>query len=143
MVKLAGAGYLFVLGVLALLSSRKRAHVVAVDDHATEVVPPSPSPARAVATGLFTSLTNPKVALFWLSVLPQFVDLRGGAVLAQALALGLISFTNVVAWLTVYAHLVGRLRDVLRRPRVRRIQERVLGCLFVGLGARLAIERGP
>ena len=144
-VKYVGAAYLVVLGALALWASRKRhdeaagAEVVERDDT------PAPSSLRAVGLGVFTSLTNPKVALFWLSILPQFADVRGGpgGLLPQALVLGLISFANGALWMSLVAALIGRVAAFLRRPRVRRIQERVIGGIFVGLGVRLAVEKAP
>jgi threonine/homoserine/homoserine lactone efflux protein len=142
-VKYVGAAYLVVLGALALWASRKRhdapAEVVERDDT------PAPAAIRVVGLGLFTSLTNPKVALFWLSVLPQFTDVGGGpaGLLPQALVLGLISFANGALWMSLVAALIGRVAAFLRRPRVRRIQERVIGGIFVGLGVRLAVEKAP
>lgn len=142
-VKYLGAAYLLVLGVLALWASRKRGEA------ATEVVErdetPAPAALRVVGMGVLTSLTNPKVALFWLSILPQFADVRGGpgALLPQALLLGLISFANGALWMSLVATLIGKVAAFLRRPRVRRIQERVIGGIFIGLGVRLAVEKAP
>lgn len=141
-VKYVGAAYLVVLGVLALLASRKASPSSEVEDAAPAV---APSALRVVGLGVFTSLTNPKVALFWLSILPQFADVGGGpsGLLPQALVLGLISFANGALWMSLVATLIGKVAAFLRRPRVRRIQERVIGGIFIGLGVRLAVEKAP
>lgn len=144
-VKYVGAAYLVVLGVLALLASRKKRGAPAEVSTEAEAPAVAPSVLRVVGLGVFTSLTNPKVALFWLSILPQFADVRGGptALLPQALLLGLISFANGALWMSLVATLIGKVAAFLRRPRVRRIQERVIGGIFLGLGLRLAVEKAP
>ncbi|MBM7788937.1 LysE family translocator [Tenggerimyces flavus] len=144
-VKYLGAAYLVVLGVLALLASRKKRGAPAASEAEDEAPVVAPSAVRVVGLGVLTSLTNPKVALFWLSILPQFADVGGGptAMLPQALLLGLISFANGALWMSLVATLIGRVAAFLRRPRVRRIQERVIGGIFIGLGVRLAVEKAP
>ncbi len=132
-------------GVLTALGTSTGQIIQASAAAEDEAPPIAPSALRVVGLGVFTSLTNPKVALFWLSILPQFADVRGGpgALLPQALLLGLISFANGALWMSLVATLIGKVAAFLRRPRIRRIQERVIGGIFIGLGLRLAVEKAP
>ena len=121
-VKFAGALYLVYLGIRAL---RRREHV-AVAGHRT-------SPFRQ---GLISNALNPKIAVFFTSLLPQF-----GHSLPALLLLGALFNLIGIVWLTVYAVAAARGRAVLRRPRVRAALDYVGGVVFVGLGVRLAFER--
>jgi len=93
------------------------------------------------AQGLLTNLTNPKAALLFLTLLPQFLSSSSGQALPLALALATIPATCSFTGLSLYALGLGRLRRLLQRPRIRRVQDRILGGVFIGLGARLAAER--
>jgi threonine/homoserine/homoserine lactone efflux protein len=132
--RLCGACYLVVLGVLTLRGAGR-----AGDDRA------APGRRRRLgpfAQGLLTNLTNPKAALLFLTLLPQFLSSTpSGRALPLALALATIPATCSFTGLSLYAVGLDRLRPLLRRPRVRRIQDRILGGVLVGLGARLAWER--
>jgi threonine/homoserine/homoserine lactone efflux protein len=85
-------------------------------------------------------LLNPKIAVFFTSLLPQFVDAEHAQPL-DLLLLGLHFNCIGVAWLLAYAELAARGRDVLQRPRVKRALDRVSGIALVALGVRLAFER--
>lgn len=132
-VKLAGAAYLLYLGVRAWREARHAA-------------PPAAGAARplsfaaALAQGLTTNALNPKVALFYLTVLPQFVPPGAGA-LPHALALALIHFTWGVLWLGTLVLLIGTLAPRMRTPRVRAALERVTGGAMILLGLRVALNR--
>ncbi len=123
--KLAGAAYLIFLGAQSLLAAvRRRAPV-----HA-----PRPAPAgNELRQGLLSNLANPKMAVFFTSLLPQFGDS-----FVVLLALGLLFCLLTLAWLSAYAFAVARAGDVLRRPRVRRTIDAVTGLALVALGLRLA-----
>jgi threonine/homoserine/homoserine lactone efflux protein len=141
--RLCGACYLVVLGVLTLRGAGRAAQ----DDDGD--APPGPGSRRGrrprlgpFAQGLLTNLTNPKAALLFLTLLPQFLSSTpSGRALPLALALATIPATCSFTGLSLYALGLGRLRPLLRRPRVRRVQERIVGAVLVGLGARLAAER--
>jgi len=134
-VKLGGAVYLVTLGALSI----RRVLLVAE---------PGPRPQgttagdarRAFAQGLLSNLLNPKVALFYLTLLPQFIR-PGDPVLARSLLLAGVHVVIGMVWLAVYAYFLGRLGAVLRRPGVRRALEGVTGALLIGIGGRLAWER--
>jgi threonine/homoserine/homoserine lactone efflux protein len=125
-IKLAGALYLVYLGVRALLGSHETVTVVAG--------------GSAFRQGLASNLLNPKIAVFFTSLLPQFVDSARTSP-QDLLLLGLLFNCMGVLWLLTYAELAARGRDVLRRPRIKRALDRLTGVALVGLGVRLAFER--
>ena len=131
-VKLAGAVYLVYLGVQTLRGSRggQPAHAAR----------PAPRRAAAFRQGLASNLLNPKIAVFFTSLLPQFVD-AGHAAPRDLLLLGALFNLMGLVWLLSYAALAARGRDLFRRPRVRRAIDRVTGLTLVALGVRLALER--
>jgi threonine/homoserine/homoserine lactone efflux protein len=140
-IKLCGAAYLGVLGILALRGSFRRNPTPDGDTaprahghvKTTRLTHPYPQ-------GLITNVTNPKAFAFFLTFLPQFLGSGQGVVL-KALALAMIPVALNLAWLSIYAMLIGRIADFLRRPAVRRWQDRLLGAVFIGFGVRLATER--
>src|SRR6266542_1442481 len=87
--------------------------------------------------GLLSNLGNPKMAVFFTSLLPQFAP---GESFSALLALGLVFCTMTLVWLTGYALAVAKADDFLRRPRIRRTIEAVTGAVLVALGLRLATE---
>ena len=131
-VKLAGAAYLLYLGVQALRASRQPT----VDAPPAAVV----APRRAFLQGLFSTVLNPKPALFFLTFLPQFVD-RDAAVLPQTLTLAAIHVVVGLIWLSAYARLVHRASGLLTAPRVKAWLERTTGTVLIALGLRVAVER--
>ena len=90
--------------------------------------------------GFLTNILNPKVALFYLTFLPQFIP-AGAPVLRTSLLLAMIHNVLGFAWLSLYARFVDRLRVALTRPMVKAWLERATGAALVALGARLAWER--
>jgi len=126
--RLAGAAYLVVLGLHALLAAVRGERVARPD-----VRRGSLAPVRAFRQGLLSNLANPKMAVFFTSLLPQFASS-----FAPMLALGLVFCTLTLGWLSAYAAAVARAGDVLRRPRVRRAVEAATGAVLVALGLRVA-----
>src|SRR2546428_4431028 len=102
---------------------------------------PPASPAHAVfRQGFLSALSNPKLGVFFVTFLPQFV-LPGQAVLPRLLVLGVTFAVIGWLWMNLYGFFVTRLRDVITAPRVRQWMERVTGVVLLGFGARLALER--
>ncbi|WP_329256822.1 LysE family translocator [Streptomyces pseudovenezuelae] len=147
-IKLAGAAYLVYLGVRALLDAREDARAGLGpqraqrwrprDGHAPRSGAIAPVGRRTGFTqGFLTNVLNPKAALFFLSVLPQFVD-RGASPTEQIFLLGALDIViGIVYWQAVVG-LAGRLRAVLGRPAWRRRCERISGCLFIAIGVGVA-----
>jgi threonine/homoserine/homoserine lactone efflux protein len=131
--KLAGAAYLVYLGGHALWAALARRA------HRDEVRGRAPlSPGRALRQGTLSNLGNPKMAVFFASLLPQFAP-EGGASFAVLLALGFLFCAMTFAWLSVYAAAVARLGRLLTGA-VRRALDAVTGVVLVALGLRLATE---
>jgi threonine/homoserine/homoserine lactone efflux protein len=135
--KIVGAAYLVWLGVQALRASRR--HV------ALESRPAVGAGARVGALlgfrqGLMSNLANPKIAVFFTSLLPQFVSPRE-RVLGPLLLLGILFVLMGLAWLCGYALVAVKASSVLSRPRVKAALDAITGAVLVGLGVRLALER--
>jgi threonine/homoserine/homoserine lactone efflux protein len=132
--KLVGAAYLTYLGVRTLIESRQRPADLLAE------APPA-APAHAVfRQGFLSAITNPKLGVFFVTFLPQFVT-SGQAVLPRLLELGMIFAVIGFAWMNAYGLFVTRLRAVITAPRVRQWMQRVTGVVLLGFGARLALER--
>ncbi len=124
-VKWLGAGYLIYVGVRTLM---KRPAVIATD-RATV------SPRRAFHQGVVVNVLNPKVALFFLSFLPQFIHPAQGHPALQAFILGLIFVMIAFVSDGLYAIVASELRDVLVRGRsLPFVQRYVAGTVLIGLG---------
>ena len=128
-VKYAGAAYLIYLGLAALVAA------ITGSDRAAPAGVPAVPRMTAYRQGLLSDLSNPKMAAFFTSLLPQF-----GSSFATMLAFGLLFCLLTWLWLALYATALARLRDVLRRGAVRRAIEAVTGAVLVLLGLRLAFE---
>jgi len=137
-VRYAGAAYLVLLGIQALRVALRspggpgRPEPVV---RARRRLRPWP----AFRQGLISDLGNPKMAVFFASLLPQFAP-PGPAAFGVLLLLGVTFAALTFGWLTLYAVLVARAGEVLRRPRVRRAVEGATGVVLVGLGLRIALE---
>lgn len=136
--KIAGAAYLVFLGAQALYAALRGRRTDAkasmtVGGHRL-------SGFAAYRQGVLSNLGNPKMVVFFSSLLPQFIA-RGQTSFETLLLLGLLFNGMTLTWLTGYALVVARVGDVLRRDRVRRSMEAVTGLVLAGLGLRLATER--
>ena len=101
---------------------------------------PAPGPARrAVRTGLVTILLNPKVGVFYVALLPQFVP-AGSDPLLTGLLLAAVHGTLSLAWFALLAAVAGAAGRWLRRPAAVRAVDAVTGATLVGFGVRLAAE---
>jgi threonine/homoserine/homoserine lactone efflux protein len=139
-VKTIGAAYLIWLGASAI--GRRRAPVGGATVEALSAVPTADrrTPHAEFVQGFLTNILNPKVAVFYLTFLPQFIS-PGQPVLRRSLLLASVHIAMGFVWLTAYAWFVDRLGAVLTRPRVKVALERVTGGVLIALGARLARER--
>jgi len=133
-VKFAGAAYLIYIGVRALFA---RGNGLPADDAGAAV-----GLWSAFRQGILTNLLNPKVALFFLALLPQFIAADSRQKVIAFLALGLSFATLGVVWCVMLAIAAAKLRGAfLRRPSMAQVLNKVAGALFIGLGLRLAAAR--
>ena len=133
-VRLAGAAYLIYLGARSLLSAMARTD-------ATHVVNPPASrlsTRAAFAQGFVSNLSNAKMVAFFISLLPPFAGPHPSFILLLALGLNFCLLT--LAWLVGYTLVVERMSAWLRRSRVRRAVDGLLGAVLVGLGLRVGSE---
>jgi threonine/homoserine/homoserine lactone efflux protein len=136
-VKLCGAAYLVFLGAKLLFTRHGSG-----DGPDFEGKPARGGAGRAFVQGVLTNVLNPKVALFFLAFLPQFISPSSPTKTLAFLALGATFITTGTIWCLVLAVGAARLRSfLLRKPGVRTVIDRSIGGLFVLLGARLAWTR--
>lgn len=137
-IKYAGAAYLVYLGFQALREAFRSSSSPAA---AAPSRPAGPrlSRFRAFRQGLVSDLGNPKIAVFFASLLPQFVP-AGGPMFSALLARGVLFALMTFAWLVPYVIAVAKAGDFFRRPAVRRTLEGITGFVLVGLGIRVAAE---
>ncbi|PVC80762.1 LysE family translocator [Streptomyces sp. CS090A] len=143
-IKLLGAAYLVYLGVRAVIAARRVAGQGRPDaeaaDPSTEATQPQSALERwqsGFAQGFFTNVLNPKAALFFLSILPQFVN-GGGSMTRQIFFLGILDVLIGVAYWFALVAVATRLRSLLARPVFRHRWELTTGWLFIAIGIGVA-----
>jgi threonine/homoserine/homoserine lactone efflux protein len=136
-VKLAGAAYLVYLGGQALRAAWRGDG--SGDARAKTSARVRLAPMTAFRQGLISDLGNPKMAVFFSSLLPQFAS-GGERMFVSLILLGAVFCLLTLAWLAAYAVVIARAGDLLRRPRLRRAIEGVTGAILLALGLRLAAE---
>ncbi|WP_242906617.1 LysE family translocator [Actinomadura terrae] len=133
--RVAGACYLLWLGAQALWRTRRGGSAG-----------PEETPDAALGglaawrTGFVTNALNPKVGVFYMSLLPQFYP-QGAPVFGTSALFAAIHVTESLLWLSVVVGAAGAARRVLSRPAVKRRLQQVTGIAFIGFGLRLATER--
>ena len=130
LLRIAGACYLVWLGVDALRHAGS-AH--------ERPAPRFRSRVHAFRTGLVNNLLNPKIGVFYMTVLPTFIP-DGTPVLPMSLLLASIHVVQGVIWLVAVATLVDRARALFERRRVRRRLEQATGVALVGFGVAVALD---
>jgi threonine/homoserine/homoserine lactone efflux protein len=130
--KLVGAAYLVYLGVLALWHARSGTAPAGTEPAAPAAV----GRTTAFRQGLVSNLLNPKIALIFLTLIPQFVSPGEPASTTAVLAGAFLGLA--VLWWRVFSLAVGALGRVLARQRVRLVIERITGTVLIGLGLRVA-----
>jgi threonine/homoserine/homoserine lactone efflux protein len=138
-VRWAGAAYLIFLGLRSLWSAirRPQSRSGQAADHDTRRASAQLTPGRAFRQGLLSNLASPKMAAFFLSLLPQFVP-AGPTSLAASLLLGAVFCLMTFGWLSAYAVVVNQIREALRRGPVKRLLDALAGAVLVAFGVRLA-----
>jgi threonine/homoserine/homoserine lactone efflux protein len=128
-IKIVGVGYLLFLAALAFRSAWR-------GEYSELGGTPALDHRRALRQGLISNLGNPKMAAFFVSLLPQFAGRFG-----TMLTLGLIFCALTFGWLALYGLAVAKARRLLMRRPLRRILDAAAGAVFVALGARLATQQ--
>ena len=134
-IKYAGAVYLVWIGVGFFMNRNDRSALPDTPD-------PTPAPWKIFQQGVLTNVLNPKVALFFLSFLPQFVSVQTDLVFLPFMVLGLVFFATGSIWclFLVYgaAWLSARFRS---RASAGSVLKKITGAMFIGLGIRLALSQ--
>lgn len=133
--KWVGAAYLVWMGIKLILSPRK----------ALEPATAAPAETRGRAAflrGFLTNILNPKVGVFYVSFLPQFVP-HGVEVAPFIMILGVTHALIGLAWLAFLAGATRAIAGWLSRPAVLKVLDRVTGVVFIAFGARLALQARP
>ncbi|WP_025159200.1 LysE family translocator [Leifsonia aquatica] len=146
-VKIVGGLYLIYLGVSAFLATRRSARAVTADPGAVATAEPTDGngtpadgapavrrrgSAPSLLAGLLSTLLNPKVGLFFLAVVPQFVSAHAG--FGETMLLGAVDAVIGGLYLVVITLLASRMVAWLKRPRVTRVLERVSAGILAALG---------
>lgn len=132
LIKYAGAAYLIYLGLIAVFQKSST-------DPTRGMLPITASTAFRQA--ILAEVLNPKTALFFLAFLPQFVTPENGYVFLQLTLLGMIFVCLGLLSTVVFAVGAGSLGNFLRQnPTVLRLQGKIVGSIYIALGARLALQ---
>jgi threonine/homoserine/homoserine lactone efflux protein len=134
-VKLVGAAYLVYLGLSALWHSRRNP---GAPQAAAGLAPVTVGRGTAFRQGMVSNLLNPKIALIFLSLIPQFVS-PGEPAFATTAVLAAVFLGLALLWWRLFSFAVAGLGRLLSRPRVRTAFERATGAVLIGLGARVAL----
>jgi threonine/homoserine/homoserine lactone efflux protein len=123
------------LGVSMIVRSLRRGPGPVAD------APPTPASSlwRAFAIGAGTNLLNPKIGVFYIATIPQFIP-HGTAPLAMGLLLAAVHAVLSLAWFAVIIAAAGMARHRLADPRAVRVIDRVAGVVLVGFAAKLALS---
>jgi threonine/homoserine/homoserine lactone efflux protein len=137
-IRIAGAVYLIFLGLRSAFAAARRRPAGNPPEGRR---PGRLQPGTAFGQGVLSNLGNPKMAVFFASLLPQFAG-PGGAPPAATLAFGLAFSAMTFAWLAGYAAAAARAGHLLRKPRSQQVLSGICGVALTGLGIWLATEAG-
>ncbi|MEL3961059.1 LysE family translocator [Lysinibacillus endophyticus] len=131
-VKYVGAIYLIYLGVSSFITRKKKA--VSDEEENLDEIKKS-----AFKQGLLSNVLNPKVAMFFLTFLPQFVKVGENAT-KQLVIMGVIYTLLSISWFFIYVFFINYLREWLMSPKVQRVMEKATGLVLIGFGIKLAMD---
>jgi RhtB (resistance to homoserine/threonine) family protein len=135
--KYVGALYLINLGVLAIWSIRKNQI-----DRNTNTIATVNNSSSCFRQGFLTNLLNPKVAVFFLTFLPQFV-VPDRNILLQFLIMGGIYIILTLLWFMIYVYLISYISEWMKKPSTQHLIQGVTGAVLIGFGIKLALEKAP
>ncbi|MEH6907561.1 LysE family translocator [Neobacillus drentensis] len=135
--KYVGAVYLLYLGIKALWSLKKNGETAASVEVNTKKQLKNTS---CFKQGFFTNLLNPKVAVFFLTFLPQFVE-SGSNTFFPFLIMGITYILLTAVWFLLYVSFINRISAFMKRPKTKKIIEGITGTILIGFGIKLALEK--
>lgn len=133
-VKYVGAIYLMYLGLSSFISSKKKEVTNVKNENNFEMK------KSAYKQGLLSNILNPKVALFFLTFLPQFVK-NGENTTQQLIMMGFIYTLLSIAWFFVFVFLINYVRKWLMSPKVQGIMDKTTGLVLIVFGLKLALTK--
>lgn len=133
-IKYVGAAYLCYLGIKTLLNMRVKN--LEIDD-----IPKIEAKGNSYfKQGLITNVTNPKVAVFFLTFLPQFLA-EGSEPFLPFLTMGIIYIVLTFVWFAFYVFLLNKIRNFMKKPATQAVVEMLTGGVLIGFGLKLAFEK--
>jgi RhtB (resistance to homoserine/threonine) family protein len=133
--KYAGACYLIYLGLKSLWTLKKPGRI-----QDREEQKPEANQVNCYRQGFLTNLLNPKVAVFFLTFLPQFLE-PGSNTFTQFMIMGLTYTILTFIWFIIYIYLIHQLSAFMKKPAVQKWMEGITGAVLIGFGIKLAMER--
>jgi threonine/homoserine/homoserine lactone efflux protein len=134
--KYVGAVYLMYLGVKTLWAIKKNKLVPDIESD----TPNKLSDTSCFKQGFLTNLLNPKVAVFFLTFLPQFVESESNVFL-PFLLMGITYTALTAVWFLLYIMLINQISTFMKKPFTQRIIEGITGLVLIGFGFKLALEK--
>ncbi|MFS0777543.1 LysE family translocator [Neobacillus sp. 3P2-tot-E-2] len=134
--KYVGAVYLIYLGIKTLWSLRKKKEAESVVINTKSKF----TNKYCFKQGFLTNILNPKVAVFFLTFLPQFVD-AGSNTFIPFLLMGITYTVLTAVWFLLYVYLINQVSDFMKKPKAQNIIEGITGSILIGFGIKLALEK--
>ncbi|SFH41150.1 resistance to homoserine/threonine (RhtB) family protein [Priestia megaterium] len=134
--KYIGAVYLIYLGIKSLWTWRNK--------NTTETIEPIAKSKykneSSFKQGFLTNLLNPKIAVFFLTFLPQFVNPESHTFM-PFLILGIIYIVLTIVWYLFYIYLLNQISSFMKKPKTQKVIEGITGTILIGFGIKLALEK--
>lgn len=140
--RIVGACYLLHLGFVMIRDARRHRHRAAAQGGASPPSGATTTPGQWFVRGVLTNLLNPKVGVFYVTFLPQFIP-QGTGILALGMAMALIHAVEGALWFAVLVLATGSLASWIRKPRVASALDHLTGSVLILFGLKLAFESGP
>lgn len=134
--KYVGAVYLIYLGVKTLWSLKKKEEASSVEMNTKRQFVNT----SCFKQGFLTNILNPKVAVFFLTFLPQFVD-SGSNTFLPFLKMGITYTVLTAVWFMLYVYLINQISAFMKKPKTQNIIEGITGTILIGFGIKLALEK--
>lgn len=133
--KYVGAVYLIYLGVKTVWSLRKKEEVSIEMNTKKQFENTS-----CFKQGFLTNILNPKIAVFFLTFLPQFVD-AGSDTFIPFLLMGITYTVLTAIWFLLFIYLINQISAFMKKPKTQNLIEGFTGTILIGFGIKLALEK--